>query len=860
MARDEPLASDSTLDSDATRAVPPSGSGGLRGIYVPLFEAGQLVAERYLIIRYLARGGMGEVFEAEDKDLGGRVALKVVRGEMAQDEGAINRFKREIHLARKVSHPNVCRIFDLGRHRVTRPDGAGTDDILFLTMELLDGETLRDRVRRKGRLPLAEALPIARQLASGLATAHEEGIVHRDFKSPNVMLVPGISGERAVITDFGLARVALDARGVMSMTGSGDVLGTPAYMAPEQLKSGKVGPAADIYALGIVLFEMVTGELPFKGDSAISIAIKRLTEAPESPRQIVADLDPAWEAVILRCLEREPTDRFASAHEVGAALEPRPGPEPPPLKREVTSAAAARGPMRPLALAGLVAAVVAVAGIATWSRRTTEPPGPDAVPGTSASGRPEAAPVRLRQAVAVLGFKNLGRPEAAWLSTAIAEMLRTELAAGGKLRSVPGESVARMRIDLQLADTDSLARDTLQRVRANCGADFVVLGSYLAVGKGRVRLDLRLQDTERGEILASAPAEATEEEIFSLVSEAGSKLRAALGVGALSELDARAVRATFPSNPAAAQAYSEGLAKLSVFDALEARRLFDTAIAAEPGHPLPHSALARAWSALGYDEKAKAAAKRANELSQGLPREDRLAVEAQYHETMADWPRAVETYRALQVFFPDRLDYGLSLAAALTAAGQGQEALDSIKALRRLPKPAAEDPRIDLAEAAAAKALTDFEQQHRSAVAAAHKAEKQGALLVLGQARLAEGTALVNLGRLPEARQACARSGEIFAAAGDHAGVARSENIVAVAFARSGDFPQARVRFEAALRSFREMGDQRGIALQLGNVAGVLVELGKLPEAKKLYEQSLAVAREVADKSQVARALNNLGS
>lgn len=849
-----------------------------RGTYVPTFAAGDLVSERYRVVRYIARGGMGEVYEVEDIDLRERIALKTVRAEMAQDEATVQRFKREIHIARKVSHPNVCRIFDLGRHLISTTP---REEVLFLTMELLAGDTLQDRLVDQGPMSPEQALPILRQMASALATAHQMGIVHRDFKGANVMLVPAPGGERVVITDFGLARRFADASAFASLTGAGTAVGTPAYMAPEQLEGKDIGPPADIYALGLVMYEMVTGTLPFTGDSPFSVAVKRLTVLPESPCVHVPGLDPRWESAILRCLERDPADRFQSALEVvravgggvgdvssipsstggAAAAAPPTGATAAPALQP--AAAPSKRPAWLLIGGGALALAVIVAG-SSWLRSRARAGGTAASPGEGASvsgtATTAAAPVTLRKSVAVLGFKNLGRPDAAWLSTAIAEMLRTELTAGGKLRPIPGETVTRMRLEMKLADTDSLARDTLGRIRANCGADYVVLGSYLTTGKGLVRVDMRLQETAQGETLASAPAEGTEEEIFKLVSDAGSKLRDALGVGAISDLDAKAARATFPTSPAAAQAYSEGLAKLGLFDALEARRLLEKATAAEPNHPLPHAALARAWSALGYDEKAKAASRRAMDLSSNLPREDRLAVQAQHYETTTDWARAVETYKALQVFFPDRLDYGLGLAAALTAAGRGKEALDSVEELRRLPRPASDDPRLDLAEAAAAKALTDFARQQRAAVAAAAKAEKQGALLTLAQARLAQGTALVNLGRLQEARQACERSGEVFAAAGDGAGVARSENIVAVAFAQSGDFAQAKERFEAALKAFRRIGDQRGIALQLGNVANTEIRLGAVALARAHLEEAIAVSREIADGAGLARSLSNLAT
>jgi tetratricopeptide (TPR) repeat protein len=796
----------------------------------PSFLPGAVLAGRYRIVRFIAQGGMGEVYEAEDAELGERVALKTVRPDIARLEGSIERLKREVHLARKVTHPSVCRLFDLGVHRVPAAEGGAETEVRFLTMELLQGETLGQRILRTGRLTPAEALPIVRQVAAALGTAHAAGIVHRDFKSSNVVLV----GDRAVVTDFGLARAvapggSLDA----SLTASGGSLGTPAYMAPEQVEGREAGPAADIYALGVVIYEMLTGHWPFTGTSPLSIAAKRLTEAPRPPREHVGTIDPVWERVMLRCLARRPGDRFRTTADVVAALESR---------------RLSRWRLR-LAAAAAVVLLVGLAGAGLWRL----------VARARAPAAPAAPAVALRRSVAVLGFRNLGRPEAAWLSTALSEMLRTELAAGEQVRTIPGESVARTKVELALADADSLAGDSLARVRSNLGADLVLLGSYLSVPGGRLRLDLRLQETRQGEVLATAAEEGTEAEIFALVSRAGAGIRRALEMGAITESASSEVRASLPAKPEAARLYAEGLSRLRVFDALGARDYLEGAAAAEPSHPMPHAALAAAWSALGYDGKARDEARRAFDLSQKLPREDRLVVEASYRQMSGDWDRAVEVYRGLLVFFPDHLDYGLSLAAAQSDSGRGRDALATVDTLRRLPAPASDDPRIDLAEAEAARTLTDFQRQEKAAQQAATKARAQRQLLLLAQARLAEGRALVNLGRLGEAQGACEEARGVFNAAGDVRGAARAENIIAVARAQGGDMEGAKAMFEAALRSFQKIGDQRGIALQLGNVAGALDELGRPREAVRLYEQALRVSRDIGDRSGVARTLNNIG-
>jgi eukaryotic-like serine/threonine-protein kinase len=233
-------------------------------------------------------------------------------------------------------------------------------------------------------------------------------------------------------------------------------------------------------------------------------------------------------------------------------------------------------------------------------------------------------------------FRNLsGRPEEAWLSTAIAEMLSTELVAGETLRLVSGEDVARTKLDLPLADTDSLSRNTLARLHKDLDSDWIVLGSYTAlVGQPntRIRLDVRVQDTSAGETIADVAVVGSEADLFDLVSQAGSGLRKKLGVEAVSPVEAVSVRAASPSNREAARLYSEGLARLRASDALAARDLLRQAIAADTKYSLSHSALAEAWSRLGYDKKAQEEARQAYELAANLSPEEKLVVKGRYRD------------------------------------------------------------------------------------------------------------------------------------------------------------------------------------------------------------------------------------
>jgi len=308
---------------------------------------GELVGARYRVVRLLGRGGMGEVYEVEDCHLGRRVALKTVAITLSDDAKALARLEREVQLASRIRHPNVCRI-----------DGLLTFDCgSFVSMELLAGESLRDRFDRVGRMEVADVAELLPQILAGLGAAHAAGIVHRDLKPDNVMICPaaGERLERVVLTDFGLARTLAVGPGLPQLTTNRHhLLGSPAYLAPEQIMPGaRIGATADIYALGVMLFELLTGTLPFEGRTPLETALLRLNEPARSVREPVPGIDPAWARLVARCLERHPEHRFQTVADVSVTRAAEPGWRPPAGSRRRWWIAA---------VAGLAATVAA-----TWA-------------------------------------------------------------------------------------------------------------------------------------------------------------------------------------------------------------------------------------------------------------------------------------------------------------------------------------------------------------------------------------------------------------------------------------------------------------------------------------------------------------
>src|ERR1700722_14463833 len=332
-------------------SAPGSRSSG-QGYYV----AGTTLADRYRIVSLLGKGGMGEVFRAEDLKLNQTVALKFLPVTMHDDETARARFYQEVRLAREISHANVCRVFDVGE----------MDGRLFLTMEYVDGEDLSSLLRRIGQFPQAKGLDIARQMCAGLAAAHDHGVLHRDLKPGNIML----DGRgRVRITDFGLAALSGD------LGGEEVSAGTPAYMAPEQLAGVEVTQRSDIYSLGLVMYEIFTGKKAYEAASLGELLRLRETSSPSSVSMLVKDIDPLTERVIQRCLERDPARRPASASQVAAAL---PGGDPlaaalaageTPSPAMVAASGEKEGLRPAIAWACIALVLVGLAALATLSNR-----------------------------------------------------------------------------------------------------------------------------------------------------------------------------------------------------------------------------------------------------------------------------------------------------------------------------------------------------------------------------------------------------------------------------------------------------------------------------------------------------------
>jgi serine/threonine protein kinase/tetratricopeptide (TPR) repeat protein len=836
----------------------------------------------YRLLEELGEGGMGTVYRAAraDDQYRKEVALKILKSAFGSSSAA-GRFKTERQILANLEHPNVARLLD----------GGNTEEGLpFFVMELVAGRPI-DEYCDAHHLPLRERLSLFAIVCGAVQYAHQNQVIHRDLKPGNVL----VTGEGVPkLLDFGIAKIldTVTFPAQVDLTRQTMRMLTPEYASPEQVRGELVSASSDVYSLGVMLYLLLTGHRPYQirnlspqgiaqvicdtqpplpsisvrssetvaafdgGHTTITpaaVSSTRDAKALKLSRMLAGDLD----TIVLKALCKEPQRRYASVAEFAADIQRHLDGAPVLARRDSIAYRAGKFVRRnavPLCATLFMLAVVAASlGWVAWHK-----------PGSLGFPNAAIAPMRARPAVAVLGFKNLSnRPQTAWLSTALAEMLNTELAAGEKLRAIPGASVAQMKADLALDDEAGYSADQLQRIHKNLGADLVLAGSYLALGDesgGAIRLDFRLENAVSGETLTTSSLTATESRLPDLAAHLGAAIRAALGIPEMTAAEAGAVQAATPANSAASRLYAEGVRRLREFDAVAASDFLQRSIAAEPANGRAYAALAAAWLALGYDDKAVAAAQQAFALSSKLAREDQLNVEALYRQTLHDWKKAAEIYKALFRFFPDNLDYGLRLAEAQVGAGLGNDALQGIEALRGLPAPARDDPRIDLAEATAARTLGDYRRASTAAAEAIRKGEAAGMRSVVARASIQQAVAQGYTGNVNNALASARAAEAVYRSTGDRGGVAAALNTRANTYYQAGDLSEAKKTFREALEIYRAIGNKRGTAGALDNIANVIGDEGDLAGAQRLSAEALAVFREIGDERGAGNTLNNIAT
>lgn len=599
-----------------------------------IFAEDDLLAGRFRIVRFLASGGMGEVYEAFDCELRTKVAIKTIRAEIARSPKVLEQFRREVQLARQVTHPNVCRIYDFFRHSpasgAASTSGMNGEDIVFVSMELLHGEMLTDRLRRTGRIPEQEALLILRQLASALAAAHEAGVLHRDLKPGNIMLELLPDGEqRTVIMDFGLAWTPKRVEDSFAPGSERILFGTPDFMSPEQIEGKPVTLASDIYSFGLVAYQMLTGERPFASESPLYAALRRLKETPRPPGKLAEELSPRWNGLMARCLHPDPTRRFADVSDLLEALDAIGVEVGEPIRR---SRSLHRGEQtrkwrwKSVAVTALLLVNVAAVLFPFWQSRVTGLP----LWSVHLWRRLHRLPVSAQPITVVLADFVNTTGDADFdhsLNIALEAALRQSPYLVLMPRARIQQALTYMRANSDARMTGAISR----QVCAREGGEVVIQGTIFRSVPG-YGIELKATDCVSGKTTASLGEKVDHSgQILSALDQLSDRLRASLGESKTGRRRFNvAVQDATTSSLDALFAYSRGIELEHEQGEIAAEPYFRRALAIDPNFALAYLVLASQEWNRGDIVQAHADAKRAYQLSSRVTQWEQFYIRSSY--------------------------------------------------------------------------------------------------------------------------------------------------------------------------------------------------------------------------------------
>ncbi len=619
-----------------------TGSQPYGGVYRDLvLQPGDLFGGRYEILQLLGEGGMGSVYKAADRQVERTVALKLIRPDLASNPAILARFKQELLTAHQVTHKNVIRIYDM----------AEAEGVKFITMEFVEGTDLRRVLLDLGKLPPQAAVEIIRQVCRALDAAHSAGIIHRDLKPQNIMQD---KNGRILVMDFGLAR-SVETGG---MTQTGALLGTIEYMSPEQSMGKTLDQRSDLFAVGLIFYELLSGKTPFKAETAMASLLLRNQERAVPVRELDESIPPGLSDIVSRCLERDLNLRYQSASEILADLDAWQGKKPisASMIQGVPPAAAAKG-IRAVApwkwvVAGVVAATLVVAG---GVYRGKLQPNAEGTP-AAASG-PEIS-------LAILPFQNgSGDPSLDWLGTNFADMLSTDVGQSAHLRIISTDRLHQVLSDLRVTPGTSIDPTMLGRVAEFSNADTVVWGKYVKFGD-KIHVEATVQDLKHDRRVPLKIDAASEKDIPGTVDQLAELIRQNLSFSAdvVKELKASSFQLSSKSVPALRD-YTQAMELVREGRNLEAVKMLQSVVQEDPQFALAYSRLAEADLELGYDAEAEKNSRRAVELSQTLLTAEKYLVEATHARVMKDSKKAIEAYENLAKIFPGNSDVEYTLGS-----------------------------------------------------------------------------------------------------------------------------------------------------------------------------------------------------
>ena len=645
---------------------------------------GSTFAGRYQIIEELGKGGMGKVYKAHDTEIKEKVALKLINPEISADKKTIERFQNELKFARKISHRNVCRMYDLNKE----------EGSYYITMEYVSGEDLKGMIRMMGQLGAGKSISIAKQVCEGLSEAHRLGVIHRDLKPQNIMID---KDGNARIMDFGIAR-SLKTKGI---TGAGVMIGTPEYMSPEQVEGKETDQRSDIYSLGVILYEMVTGRVPFEGDTPFTIGVKQKSEIPKDPREINTQIPEDLSRVILRCIEKDKEKRYQSAGEVRSELKgieqgiPTTEREIPKRKPITSREITVQFSIKKLFIPALVVAALVIAAVVILQLLPKK----------------EAIPIPSdKPSLAVMYFKNnTGDQNLDHWRTMLSNLLIADLTQSKHIRVLSEDKLFNILNQLNQLEAETYSSEVLEKVAAQGRVNHILQGAY-AKAADEFRINVMLQEASTGELIGSEGVEGKgEESIFSMVDELTRRIKANFKISAeeiASDID-KEVGTITTSSPEAYKYYSAARKHHNEGEDREAIPFYKKAVAIDPDFAMAYRGMAVAFSNLGYFSDRKVYIQKALELSDRVSDRERYWIQADYYSSSeTTYDKAIEAYNKLLQLYPDDLKGNNGLGNLYSNLEEWDKAMERFEVLIK-NKDEAYYPYSNQADAYMAKGLYD---------------------------------------------------------------------------------------------------------------------------------------------------------